>query len=237
MPVYFASDMHLRLDRPERGERLARWVGSLSPADTLYLVGDVCDFWYSTRQLNTDPMSCEGLRSLAEFRSRGGTLVVLPGNHDLWMLPFYEQTLGAECRQEPLEIEVHGLRLHIVHGHRAGLRKPWKAAMESQTFFNAFRRLPDPMAHQLDRLLSRTNDRIRSDDDARHLAHYRAYLRTLDPATDIVVFGHVHSVHDDASFKPRLIVLGGWQRQSSFLRVDEQGATHVVVPDGQPVAI
>ena len=47
LAAYFASDVHLRLDRPERGRRFARFVGGLEPGvDTLTIVGDLCDFWY-----------------------------------------------------------------------------------------------------------------------------------------------------------------------------------------------
>ena len=63
MPVYFASDMHLRHDRPDRAQRLARWVDGLSPDDALYLVGDVCDFWLASRERPVDPSACEGLRA------------------------------------------------------------------------------------------------------------------------------------------------------------------------------
>ena len=33
---------------------------------------------------------------------------------------------------------------------------------------------------------------------------------------------------------PSLIVLGGWQNRSSYLKVDEAGASHRVVPDREP---
>src|SRR5262249_39667858 len=74
LTVYCASDVPLRLDRPERGRRLARWVSRLESDDQLYVVGDLCDFWYGSRQRGADPMTCAGLRALAEFRARGGSL-------------------------------------------------------------------------------------------------------------------------------------------------------------------
>ena len=72
MPDYFLSDVHLRLDQPDRGRRLALLVDRLRAGDSLTIVGDLCDFWYAARQFDADPMACAGLRSLASFRDRGG---------------------------------------------------------------------------------------------------------------------------------------------------------------------
>src|SRR5208337_3840559 len=52
-------------------------------------------FWMVARQREADLMHSEGLGALADFRARGGSLAILPGNHDLWICPFYERTLGA----------------------------------------------------------------------------------------------------------------------------------------------
>ena len=235
MPVYFASDMHLRPDRPDRADRLARWVNTLRPDDTLHLLGDVCDFWYATRERARDPMECPGLRALAEFRSRGGAITLLPGNHDLWLRPFYARVIGAEIVSEPRRLTVHGLRLHMVHGHRVGGRQPWKAAMESRAFFETFAHLPAALAWTLDHRLEGVNDRGRSDDEARLTKVFRTHARGLGPEVDLALFGHVHAPIDDPNVSPRLIILGGWHRQSSYLRLDDRGASLVIQPVATPV--
>ena len=80
------------------------------------------------------------------------------------------KSLGADFVAGSLDVEAHGLRVHLVHGHllRAGRR--WKAWMESRAFQDAFRRIPSPMAHGLDWLLERNNERDRAEADRRHLA-------------------------------------------------------------------
>ena len=228
MPVYFASDMHLRLDRPDRARRLARWVDSLNADDTLYLVGDICDFWFASRQLRPGPLACEGLRSLASFREKGGRLTILTGNHDLWLGPFYEKALGATIAVEPTIVEAYGHRVSLAHGHRTGGREPWKAGMESRAFLAAFARLPSLLANRLDKLLHEKNDRARAQDEARLQAIYRRSLLTADPAIDLAVFGHVHTPLDDPSVRPRFVILGGWHDATCYLRLDNQGASHVV---------
>jgi UDP-2,3-diacylglucosamine hydrolase len=231
VPVYFASDMHLRIDRPERARRLARWVDGLAPDDALYLVGDVCDFWQASRQTDADRSACEGLRALARFRSRGGALTVLTGNHDRWLGPYYESVLGARLVPEPQTVEAHGLRVFLNHGHRAGGRQPWKAGMESRAFLTAFGLLPEAVARGLERTLDSTNDRSRAEDEARLYGHFRDYLARVRPRADLAVFGHVHTPLDDPGTTPRMIVLGGWHGGASYLRVDGRGARLVVEPD------
>ncbi len=73
----------------------SRWVESIAIDDPLFLVGDVCDFWYAARQRRSGPLVCEGLRALERYSRNGGALTILPGNHDLWLGPYYEAELGA----------------------------------------------------------------------------------------------------------------------------------------------
>jgi UDP-2,3-diacylglucosamine hydrolase len=227
---YFASDVHLRADQPDRDRRFGSWVGRLTAADSLVIVGDLCDFWMGARQRDDELAGCPSLRALAAFRCRGGSLAIMPGNHDAWLCPFYSRELGAEIIAEPFDLTIHGLRMRLVHGHLLGARKPWKAWMESRTFFRMFGGLPGPIARGLDQVLAWNNERGLLDDEERHLRVYRAYAATCRDLADIVVLGHVHRPVDEAEDSPRLVVLGGWQHHSSYLRIDERGAMTVRCP-------
>jgi UDP-2,3-diacylglucosamine hydrolase len=221
---YFTSDVHLRLDRPERGRRFASWVESLGEDDSLTIVGDLCDFWFAARQYQTGLKSCQGLRALANFRARGGQLTIMPGNHDGWLGPFYENELGASFAPEPLEVEAYGLRLHLRHGHTLGGHPAWKRGMESRTFLTAFRNLPPKLATFFDHQLERRNEKNREVDALRQLAVYRRYVESCAGLADVVLLGHIHRSFEDAESSPRLIIPGGWLGQSSFVKVDSSGA-------------
>lgn len=233
MAAYFTSDVHLRLDHPDRGGRFARWVDRLEPGDSLVVAGDLCDFWFASRQHAAGPLACPGLRALAEFRRRGGALTLLAGNHDASLGPVFETTLGARLAAEPLVVEAYGLRVHLVHGHRLGARRAWKGVLESRAFARAFGRVPVPLARGLEALLERTNARGLAASDSRHLAAYRRYAERHTGAADLVVFGHVHRATDEAAGRSRLIVLGSWLRGSSFLKIDSAGAT-LMAQDSDP---
>jgi UDP-2,3-diacylglucosamine hydrolase len=228
---YFLSDVHLRLDHPERARRLARFADRLDPEDTLTIVGDLCDFWFATRQRQGGASACPGLRALAAAHSRGVAITVLPGNHDIWLGPYFEQTFGARFVQEPLIVDTHGLRVHLVHGHLLGARLFWKKWMESQTFFDSFGKLPAPLANALDVLLERSNERGLEENDRRHLIVYREYAASIRGTADLLVLGHIHKPLDESGSHPRMIILGGWHRRSSYLKIDASGATLVVEHD------
>jgi UDP-2,3-diacylglucosamine hydrolase len=234
VPAYFASDVHLRLDRPERAQRFARWIQTLQDGDTLVVVGDLCDFWFASRQQRGGaPLQCPGLRALAEFAARGGSVTILPGNHDAWLGLFYERTLGARFVHEPVDLEVGGQRVRLVHGHLLGARQPWKAVMETRWFLEAFRHLPTPVARGLGLLLDRSNDRHLAAVERRHLEVFRQYADQFAGIVDLVIFGHVHRWYNDESRPPRMVVLGSWHHRSSYLKIDLTGAWLCVEP-GSP---
>ncbi|APW62886.1 UDP-2,3-diacylglucosamine diphosphatase [Paludisphaera borealis] len=238
MSDYFLSDVHLRSDRPERGQRLARFAERLKPDDRLVIVGDLCDFWMGSRESNEQLIQSPGIQALAAFRQAGGTLEILAGNHDHWLCPFYEQRLGATIASEPYSLVSNGLRLHLVHGHLLGARRKWKSFLESREFFGGFGLVPSPVARGLDAVLEAKNQRGLADDEHRHMAVYREYAARLRDQADVVVFGHVHRAIDEPG-PPRLIVLGGWQHRISFLKIDAAGASFTIEsggPDKSPAA-
>jgi UDP-2,3-diacylglucosamine hydrolase len=232
---YFASDVHLRFDRPDRDARFSNWLSRLTFDDSLLIAGDLCDFWMASRTRPKDLLQSVSLRRLADFQRGGGALSVMPGNHDGWLCPFYQHDLGARILPDPYEITVFGLRIHVVHGHLLGSRPAWKSLLEGSRFFAGFGHIPNPLARVLDRALIWKDDRTRTPDEERHLRFFRMYASSFKGLADLVVIGHVHRAVDEPESGARMIVLGGWQARSSFLKVDEEGARlHVEYDHNQP---
>ncbi len=231
MPHYFASDVHLRNDRPDRDRRFRAWLNRLTRDDSLVIVGDLCDFWMGARRAHDDPLRSESLRALAEFRRQGGSLAIMAGNHDEWLCPFYEAELGATIIAEPHDMTVHGMRLRLVHGHLLGAgapgRRGWRAARSSKRFLTSPDRSPGPSIKSWRGATSAGSRPTKSGT----CASIDEYAAQFQGSADIVVFGHVHRPVDLAHTNPRLIVLGGWQRRSSFLKIDASGATFHVEHD------
>ncbi len=233
MPYFFASDVHLRNDRPDRDRRFSAWLGQLSREDSLVIAGDLCDFWMGARKARERPLESASIRAILDFRRAGGSLSIMAGNHDEWLCPFYESELGATIIHEPYDTTVFGHRLRIVHGHRLGAKPAWKSLLEGEAFFKTFGAIPYPLARTLDRILTWRNLRGLDADEERHMRFYRDYAARLERSVDLVIIGHVHRPADLALTHPRVVVLGGWQHGSSFLKIDESGA-HLHVDRERP---
>ncbi len=234
MATYFASDVHLRLDHPERAERFARWVRTKTADDAIYIVGDLCDFWFAARQSGKRPLTCPGLLALAEFVGGGGSLTVLPGNHDAWLGPFFQSELGAQWREGPVDLDFgpDGPRCQLVHGHLLGGRATWKGWMESDAFFQGFRALPHPVARGFEFTLDQFNEARLEASHSRHIAVYRAFVDAMTDPPDLMILGHVHQTLDEV--RPngtRLVVLGNWHQQSSYVR-QEGGRAEFLIEKG-----
>jgi UDP-2,3-diacylglucosamine hydrolase len=222
---YFVSDIHLRFDCPDRDVRFRAWLDGVSTQDVLVILGDLCDFYLAARSSADELLQSSSLQALAAFTKAGGSLAIMPGNHDRWLGPFYEARLGAATLAEPCDLHAHGVRVRLVHGHLLGARRRWKSLLESRAFFAAFGGLPRPVAQRLDHVLAWRNLRDLEADEERHLGAFREYARACKGLADIVVVGHVHCALEDTQSSPRLIVLGGWQRRAGSLKIDASGAT------------
>lgn len=214
-----------------RGQRLARLIDRLDGDDRLFIVGDLCDFWFASRQRRVEPQLSIGLRALLDFRARGGPIELMVGNHDAAIGPMLADWLGAPLRSEPFDLEAGGLRLRLLHGHRLRAASTWKVALESRPFLEAFALLPRPLARGLDGLLYRNNERTRRAAERRHEAAFRRYADELDGRFDLVVFGHSHHPVDEDSRPPRVVVLGDWIDRSSYLRVADGDARLIIEDD------
>jgi UDP-2,3-diacylglucosamine hydrolase len=220
---YFLSDVHLRLDHPERSERLARVVSRLEANDALYVIGDLCDFWFASRQTKRYSNQCHGLRALTDFSDGGGRLVLLGGNHDLWLGDFYEKHLGATWISDELRFESHKLRVRLKHGHTFGGQSAWKSAMESRGFLRAFSMLPEPIAYSLERGLVKKNAVHKLEDDQKKLEAFRLETQKMSGTADVVILGHAHMQVDESVGSLRMLILNSWFDRANYLRIGSSG--------------
>lgn len=231
MRHYFASDIHLRLDEPERSTRFAEFVERLSPGEALIIVGDLCDFWYAARQRSHQDNLCPALRALRTFAGAGGELLITVGNHDRWLGPFYARVLGASVVSEPLDVRSGGLRIQAAHGHRTVARFHWKRLLETWLFWRSFELLPAAGARWLDRALMSEKGFRRQEKNERFTARLRRYVASHAEEADLFVFGHVHTRTDEPIGSSRLVILGSWIKSPQYLCVQEGELTVV----GEPI--
>lgn len=122
--VYFASDFHLGVPSYEasleRERTIIRWLNHISAdCKTLYLVGDVFDFWYEYKY-TVPKYFVRILGKLAEMADNGVEIHYFTGNHDLWAKDYLAKEIGLIMHFEPIEISYQGKKLFIGHGDGLG---------------------------------------------------------------------------------------------------------------------
>lgn len=250
MATYFTSDQHICMRYPERGRRFARFIELINPStDHLVIAGDLCDFWFTTREAKRPVSTTEpGLKTLKSFINSGGNVTLLAGNHDQHLQWYYRDTLGLDFCKEPTCSTIEGRQVHLAHGHLLGGRSRWKGWMESQSFLKVFEQVPDPIANSLASQLKKYNSRNKKVDNLRHYLVFQNYVQNLtEPATDLVVLGHVHqtilreiptpeSILSSSPEVPQtrtLAVLGHWFHQSSWLRLENGQTSFYIWSDNE----
>ncbi len=112
----FISDLHLGARHCHAAE-LAAFLGRLR-CSTLYLVGDIVDFWWMAQRRAVWDADCQRVVDALHALHRGGTRIVyVPGNHDRPLRRFSGLLLpGMQLRRRAVHRMRDGRRLLVLHG-------------------------------------------------------------------------------------------------------------------------
>ena len=93
--IYFVSDQHFGIpnhaESVEREKKFVLWLESVKQdAQTIFLLGDLFDCWYEYKTVVPKGF-VRVLGKLAELRDQGIDIQFFVGNHDLWMLDYFEK--------------------------------------------------------------------------------------------------------------------------------------------------
>lgn len=122
--TYFISDLHIGAryigDTHAHERRLVAWLRSIAPtARSLYLLGDVLDYWYEYR--NVVPRGyVRFLGTLAELADSGVEIIWLKGNHDIWIFDYLPSEIGLTVHDGVLTRRIDGRTFVMEHGDGVG---------------------------------------------------------------------------------------------------------------------
>ncbi|MBL7999005.1 MAG: UDP-2,3-diacylglucosamine diphosphatase [Candidatus Kapabacteria bacterium] len=118
--VYFISDVHLGFGTHE--ESLRREQDLLAVLDriktectTLYLVGDIFDYWFEYGTV-LPRQFFRTLTKLDELKRNGTGIEYLMGNHDFGHQDFFERDLLIPVHKGDVECTISGKRFYLAHG-------------------------------------------------------------------------------------------------------------------------
>jgi len=122
--IYFASDFHLGIPdhatSVERERRICKWLDIVAKdAALIYLVGDIFDSWFEYK--NVIPRGfTRFLGKLAELTDSGVKIEAFTGNHDLWMLDYFEKEFNIPVHHNLIERTFNSKKFIIGHGDGLG---------------------------------------------------------------------------------------------------------------------
>lgn len=237
----FASDLHLRPERPDlTGAFLAFLLEKAPGADELYLLGDIFEAWIG----DDAPMpGLEGVYvALAELSSGGTRLFFQHGNRDFLVGKGLMAQIRAEMLPEQHRIEhphgpvllMHGDQLctddHEYQAFRAQVRDPdWQGQFLSQPVEQRM-----AIARQL-REASKARGMEKADEimDVNPQAVKQAMQ---DAGVELLIHGHTHrpAIHQNQISEGigTRIVLGDWDRLGWYLKLDDSGFELIDFPIG-----
>lgn len=148
----FISDVHLGMQWSQAGKLLA-FLQEVR-TDTLYLVGDIVDFWRIKRGLCWTEFHGAVLNEILAIAHSGTRVVFIPGNHDDNLRAYCGARLGnIEIHQHAVHVTAAGDRYLVTHGDEYDVvsrRATWLAHIGDRGYaaalafnrpFNAVRKL------------------------------------------------------------------------------------------------
>ena len=111
----FISDIHLGM-RNSQAPALLDFLKH-SEADTIYLVGDIVDFWKVKRGPHWPQSHNDVLQKLLRKARKGCRVVFIPGNHDEGLRDYCGMNFGGvEVRRDAIHEGPTGKRYAVLHG-------------------------------------------------------------------------------------------------------------------------
>ena len=196
----FLSDVHLGY-RGCRAEPLLEFLRSVETR-TLYVVGDLVDFWALRHAVYWPPSHHEVLKTLFVLAKNGTRVVYVPGNHDDLLRDFCGLRIGGiEIRRDLVHRTADGRRMLVLHGDE----------FDDEVRFSRFRRALGAGIYNVMLRANHSLDRLRrcfgfgywslTDWVKRRVADAHAYITRFEEAAasaadragcDGVICGHLH---------------------------------------------
>ena len=199
----FISDVHLGT-KSCQADKLLEFLRD-TESEHLYLVGDIVDCWYMTKNLYWPQSHNDVIQKILRKGRKGTEIVYIPGNHDEIMRNFTDQFFGNIILVDQYTyIDSKGNPILVIHGDQFDVvirKAKWLAhlgsgaydlAISANGIVNWFRRL---LRRPYWSLSAWAKQRVKS--AVNFISEYETtlanYARTQE--VDGIICGHIHSAN------------------------------------------
>ena len=233
--IYFASDNHLGAPNLEeslvREKKFVSWLDTIKKdAEAIFLVGDIFDFWFEYSEVVPKGFT-RTLGKLAEISDAGIPIHYFAGNHDMWLIDYFQKELNLTVYNKPKVFIINDKKFFVGHGDGLGPGdKSFKIMKKifKNSFFNwCFRCVHPDLGIKIGKYLSNKNRLKSSLEDLRFNGNENEWLtkyckeKLKNKHYDYFIFGHRHiPLEIKLSPNSTYINLGDWITHFSYAVFD-----------------
>jgi UDP-2,3-diacylglucosamine hydrolase len=219
----FIADAHLRDPQDLNYRKLLEFLDSQNgEIRTLYLLGDIFQFWIGRRFADFPPYQ-PLIDRLKKLRQTGTDIVYVEGNHDFYLTSYFADELGCTVLPDGGEVEIDDSRVFLTHGDQVnpedvGYHKLRRFLRSGFIRFVA-RVISPNLIWRIAKWGARKSAESREGKTMRHapvdllLAYARPHF---DAGCRFMVSGHYHEAIFEQTENGTLIALGDWITDFSY---------------------
>lgn len=233
--IYFSSDNHLGAPNLEeslvREKKFVSWLDTIKKdAEAIFLVGDIFDFWFEYNEVVPKGFT-RTLGKLAEISDAGIPIHYFAGNHDMWLVDYFQKELNLTVHNKPKIFTINDKKFFVGHGDGLGPGdKSFKIMKKifKNPFFNwCFRCVHPDLGIKLGKYLSNKNRLKSSLEDLKFNGNENEWLtkyckeKLKNEHYDYFIFGHRHiPLEIELTPNSTYINLGDWITHFSYAVFD-----------------
>jgi UDP-2,3-diacylglucosamine hydrolase len=232
MAIYFISDLHLSEHEPHLTQLFEHFMAQiLQPQDTLYILGDLFEYWIGDDQ---DSATIQRIKTLLkDLAARQIQWYFLAGNRDFLIGKKFLKQTGGNLLPEKYLLTVGPHKVLLLHGDtlctldhnyqafRKKVQQRWVQKLFSLIPLKKRLNIVSKMRQKSQQQGEYLNDAMMDVVEADVMQEFNHY------DADIMIHGHVHRpaihIYDNQAQKRYRYVLADWNQQGNYLRFDKQG--------------
>lgn len=111
------SDLHLRAERPDLGERFARFLAATAAdrVEALFILGDLFEYWIGDDDL-ADPFNARICAALRQLADSGTTIYFIAGNRDFLIGEGFAEAAGVRLLGDTQRVGAGDTAILLMHG-------------------------------------------------------------------------------------------------------------------------
>jgi len=223
MRTLFLADAHLKQPSDLNYRAMLEFLDKqLGRVDTLVLLGDIFEFWVGY-QHTVFAAYVPILEMLGRYREAGTQIIIVEGNHDFHLGPYFHDRLGALVLPDGGGVELDGQKVFLAHGDLANPEdrgyRILRSVLRSWPLRLLIRISPPDLAWGIAAKASRQSRRRRNKKSQQVPAReiLQNYARAIQSrGYQTIVTGHFHQPFHETTEGYELVALGDWIDQFSY---------------------